>query len=386
MWIALTAAVFTLLYPGLFPWGVVVSLVGAAAFALLAGRGASLPAPPGRRHLLFTSRGTVALLLGLVAWQTRSSDSGLGVFLCAALAAAAAADLAAAVMVTRRVTVTADPVRTEAVAGDPAGVALSMKGPPFPVTLKLSAGPPHAVEPEASDSIDIVAPRGVLQAVPVEVACTGICGLIGYVRQFPLVLARPLYVGPRPVPPARPFPELIGRVGEGGQLPALIGDVVRGVRDYVPGDRRSQVHWRASARLGKLVVKEVEETVAPLLELVLDLGIGDAKGEAAAGRAAWYVGEAQRRGLDVVLTTMEPGGRTTAPVRSTGDAIRRLASAVAGAPDSEVPAWVTVGGTTTTVATGTGAVPPGRPSSTALVVNWTGRRVLRVGPPGDTWE
>jgi uncharacterized protein (DUF58 family) len=164
-----------------------------------------------------------------------------------------------------------------------------------------------------------------------------------------------VFVGPRPLDPGRPFPELTGRLGDGAHLAATTGDLVRGVRDYVPGDRRSQVHWRASARAGALVVKEVEETTSPVLVLLLDLGQGDDAGERAAARAAWYLNEALRRGAEVVLVTCEPVGGRSAPIDSAAEVIRRLAVAVPG----PLPAAPAAG---------------------------HGRRMLRVDPAGDQWD
>ena len=42
-----------------------------------------------------------------------------------------------------------------------------------------------------------------------------------------------------------------------------------GVREYRPGDPRRAVHWRSTARLGRLVVREFEEEVASKVVLVL---------------------------------------------------------------------------------------------------------------------
>lgn len=58
---------------------------------------------------------------------------------------------------------------------------------------------------------------------------------------------------------ANPFPQ-IGMTGE-----------FMGVREYRPGDARRQVHWRSSARAGRLIVKEFAEETQPGLMLALDL-------------------------------------------------------------------------------------------------------------------
>jgi len=50
-----------------------------------------------------------------------------------------------------------------------------------------------------------------------------------------------------------------------------IGTQVVGTREYRPGDSLRQVHWRSTARIGKLVVKEFAEEDQPSLTVVLDL-------------------------------------------------------------------------------------------------------------------
>ena len=44
-----------------------------------------------------------------------------------------------------------------------------------------------------------------------------------------------------------------------------------GLREYVPGDDRRAIHWRSTARIGKLMVRQFEETRRSHLLIVLDL-------------------------------------------------------------------------------------------------------------------
>jgi uncharacterized protein (DUF58 family) len=259
--------------------------------------------------------------------------------------------------------------RTEILVGDRVVVHLVLTGPRLPVSVKVGTSRAEVIGLEPADRETMnLKPNGrfVIDALPVEVRSTGLCGLLGFARSWPFPLAAPVSVGPRPVVPEHCI-DLGARWGDGGHRPSPVGDVVRGVRDYVPGDRRSQVHWKASARTGRLVVKEVEEPVAPVLTLLLDLGLGGPAGEEAAGRAAWYMNEALQRGVEVVLATCEPesvrallaepdtgGAPLWAPVRSPDEVIRRLARASVGPPPE---ADVAPGG-----------------------------RVLRVSPRGDTWD
>ena len=51
------------------------------------------------------------------------------------------------------------------------------------------------------------------------------------------------------------------------------GDVFAGVRDYRPGDQRRLIHWRTTARTGRLAVREHEEPArSPVVLVVAGLG------------------------------------------------------------------------------------------------------------------
>lgn len=65
----------------------------------------------------------------------------------------------------------------------------------------------------------------------------------------------------------------------------------RSLRDYVPGDDRRAVHWRTSARLGRLVVREFEESRRSHLLIVLDLD-----------ESAWTDEESFEDGVSVVAS------------------------------------------------------------------------------------
>lgn len=85
-------------------------------------------------------------------------------------------------------------------------------------------------------------------------------------------VASPLTVIPRWVQ-LRSFPIL-----EPSSFPADVlherartgaGEEYIGIREYRPGDPRRAVHWRSTARLGRLVVREFEEDVASRVTLVV---------------------------------------------------------------------------------------------------------------------
>ncbi|HEX2046396.1 MAG TPA: DUF58 domain-containing protein [Acidimicrobiales bacterium] len=298
-------------------------------------------------------------MLALVAcalsvWE--ATGNRLAMFLCFAALLALALDLVLAVLATRRVRVRLDGLPADAFVGDTVALTLVVTGPALVFRVRAVAeGTPVVVTPPGSGRLTAVADRRELVTeLEVEVAGSGLCGLVTCLRRQRVALPRPMAVGPRPLAPPHPFPELFGVWGEGPPRPAGVGDVVRGVRDYVPGDPVRRVHWPTTARRGDLVVKEVEEPGAPRLVVALDLGGGGLAGETAAARAAWYSYEALRRGYEVVLATAEPAGAVTAPLGLPSDVNQRLARAAAGAP----------------------RVPPHRPGAAAVV---------RVTAHGDSW-
>ncbi len=291
-----------------------------------------------QRHLdlsASTAGATGVAVLGL-SLSTRGNPH-LGFFLFLAPALLLAVDAVLAVRVTRRAHLSASAGPTDLVVGDAFSLVVATTGPRLPLALALP-GTPDAealvAEPPATGTLTGRAgSRGVVDGMTVEVTSRGLCGLVGCVRVHDVHLARPLEIGPRPVLPAVPLRELGGGWGEGVAVPAADGDLARGVREYLPGDRQRQVHWRASARHGELVVKESEEPQAPVLHLVLDMGAGGEPGESAAGRAAWYGCEALRQGLRLVLATCEVGRTVVADVPTALTVNRRLARAGPGRPE-----------------------------------------------------
>jgi uncharacterized protein (DUF58 family) len=144
---------------------------------------------------------------------------------------------------------------------------------------------------------------------------------------------------------------------------AQIGhDLFRGLRPYQPGDPQRSVHWKATARHGRLMVREAEGTGIVVVRLVLDLARPGPAAEEAVARLAFVAEEALRRHWLVRLVTVERVGPPTAlppvddlrydPERLLADDLRpevtvsrdvaswrelqhRLAAAVIGTPSFE---------------------------------------------------
>jgi uncharacterized protein (DUF58 family) len=65
------------------------------------------------------------------------------------------------------------------------------------------------------------------------------------------------------------------------------GEVFAGVRDYRPGDQRRWIHWRTTARTGRLAVREQEEPArSPVVLVVAGLGADDGAERVASAAAS----------------------------------------------------------------------------------------------------
>lgn len=278
----------------------------------------------------------VVSLLGWTVWQQQGSRVAL--FVCFASVAAATLDAVWAQVSTGRVTATVTAGRADVVVGEPVPLTVALAGAHQWVDVSVAPFGPQSRGADVPGELTMAgraASRGVVRSVEVELVGRGLAGFVWCARRRTVALPRPVHVGPRPVPAPEALPELARSWGEGPARPAPSGDQVRGVRPYQPGDPMARVHWRATARdlSGDLVVKEVEDTGAPRLLVVLDLGRGGAGAEAAAGRAAWYAGEGLARGYQVELSTYEPGrGPVAGEVTSAVEVLRRLAAAGTGGP------------------------------------------------------
>ncbi|MFZ1287908.1 MAG: DUF58 domain-containing protein, partial [Candidatus Phosphoribacter sp.] len=79
------------------------------------------------------------------------------------------------------------------------------------------------------------------------------------------------------------------------------------LRDYVPGDDRRNIHWRTTARLGKLMVRQFEETQRSHLLIVLSLRTADYQNadefETAVSSVASMAAQALRESREVSVFT-----------------------------------------------------------------------------------
>jgi uncharacterized protein (DUF58 family) len=102
-------------------------------------------------------------------------------------------------------------------------------------------------------------------------------------------------------------------------VPDRAGSQPHGVREWRPGDSFRRVHWRGTARHGRLVVVEPERPGGRRVALLVQGSAGDDRTdyEAVLARAAATAVEALRRGDEVLLTALGPVARPTVPQDAT---------------------------------------------------------------------
>jgi uncharacterized protein (DUF58 family) len=131
----------------------------------------------------------------------------------------------------------------------------------------------------------------------------------------PLPAPGALLVYPRLVQLERLFSEARTRPLEGRRrlLHRPAGFDLHGVRDHEPGESLRHVHWRSTARRGRLMVKELEEAPRDEVAVVLDAGAGAVAGDSfdVQVRAAGSILDAYvRRGRRAVLVVNAERGRS----------------------------------------------------------------------------
>jgi uncharacterized protein (DUF58 family) len=210
------------------------------------------------------------------------------------------------------------------------------------------------VEPSV---VDLPAQSRVLVKVRVNARRVGRWGLHGMalevrgtplggegLYEVPLMFANPfgVEVFPRPITSylESPIGGRARRSTETGRPAAMAGEgeELRELRDHVAGDPFKRIAWRASARRGKLMVREMERDQRDIVWLVLDASVdlwAGAPGEAPlddgvdqlAALAARHLGKGDRVGLVVTASRL----RTWLAPASGGAHALRIAAALASA-------------------------------------------------------
>ncbi|MFJ6167293.1 DUF58 domain-containing protein [Micromonospora orduensis] len=178
--------------------------------------------------------------------------------------------------------------------------------------------------------------RGVVPVGPLRVTRRDPLGLVALAR--PYGRTTPVWVHPR-IHPLTAVP-----TGAGRSLDGRVDGVPHGsitfdsLREYVVGDELRRVHWRTSARVGELMVRENVDTSLPRLVVLLDNravahpqrvdGVAESF-ESACEAAASVVTAAHRADLPVLLLLVGPElvGRGDGDADASPAPLDRLAAA-----------------------------------------------------------
>ncbi|MEU8263139.1 DUF58 domain-containing protein [Micromonospora sp. NPDC048999] len=155
--------------------------------------------------------------------------------------------------------------------------------------------------------------RGVVPVGPLRVTRRDPLGLVALARSYGGTV--PVWVHPR-IHPLTAVPTGAGRSLDGRTDSVPHGSITfDSLREYVVGDELRRVHWRTSARVGELMVRENVDTSLPRIVVVLDNRAsahpqrvaGTAESfESGCEAAASVVAAAVREGLPVSLLLVAP--------------------------------------------------------------------------------
>lgn len=268
------------------------------------------------------------IVVVLAIWGVIAHDAGAGWF--QAIGALVAGTLlvgmvAPAVVVARaRCRVVASP--RDASVGVPVAVEVRSSSPVELTPLDPSG--PAVMASGGQATLELLPDRrGVLRQCTVSVASAAPFGVLWWTRAVTLPLARPLAVSPR-VGGGETGVELVRGPAETPLSVSGHGAEPRGVRPYAPGDRRTLVHWPATAHSASLMVRETERPAPQAAVVDGRLPSDPVSAERHAERVMATVRALLLAGTRVELETVEPGGEVVAPVASLLEAGRRLALAL----------------------------------------------------------
>jgi len=196
----------------------------------------------------------------------------------------------------------------------------------LPRGVTLAAGPPPLVlglwpgETRETKCFIETRQRGVFSLGPASVFSTDPLGLQTFFRKLPSVSELVVYPAVLLLRDSWLSGTAAGLRGGANALVRGDGDDFYGVREYGPGDELRRVHWRTTARTGKLAVTEYAQGVTLDVTIALDLYEGAYKGtgsdehsalEVAVSLAATLLNDLLRRGHTVRL--LSAGSRDGSP-------------------------------------------------------------------------
>ncbi len=159
--------------------------------------------------------------------------------------------------------------------------------------------------------------RGVFRIGPWDLQMSDPLGLFEVTQHYPATTTIMVYPRASHLPDLQlPRGRAAGRAALLERSPAetiTVGDL----RDYAPGDSLRRVHWRATARHDRLIVREFEREPTGDLWLILDLDAAAQAGQGAeatqeyavilaASLAAQFTRQGERRGVGLLTSGLKP--------------------------------------------------------------------------------
>jgi uncharacterized protein (DUF58 family) len=261
-----------------------------------------------------------------------SSGSGWVQAVGALLAAVLATGLAAPLFSARRAHVTCVQSPSDTVAGRSVSLTMVVSGP-----IRVRPVVPPGSDVSAAGSargprlvgVDVTPDRrGVLETVVVEAASSSPFGMLWWAKDVVVPLPRPLHVAPRLGAPGDAEEVTDDSAGEALRRIRSETGEARGIRQYQPGDLKRSVHWPATSHTGTLMVSETETPTDNPVVVDVTLPPDPEAAEREAERVMSVVAGYLTRGVPVMMSTLEPGGRTVRHVLDRIELGRRLARAI----------------------------------------------------------
>lgn len=133
-----------------------------------------------------------------------------------------------------------------------------------------------------------------------------------------------LLVRPEPLP--LPEPETLLRQASVRWKPKFGGGFAENheLRLYRPGDNLNQVHWKLSAKTGKLILREPMEPVRGLILLTMTLGGSPEELDRKFGRLLWLSRYLLDQGLSHELRVLTGTGLPVFPIGNEGDLTKAI--------------------------------------------------------------
>jgi uncharacterized protein (DUF58 family) len=265
----------------------------------------------------------------LAVWGAVARGSGVGWVqtVGALVAGILVVGLAGPALAVMRVKLRAVAAPSNGVTGSPLSVQVAVRGTAVLHPL-WPPGPEVPTGGAARVGLEVHPPyRGALDGCIVTVSSAAPFGLLWWTRTLSVPLPQPVLVAPRP---GAPDPATVARPSDigAGTPSAGPGAETRGVRPYVPGDRRSLVHWPATAHTGALMVRDQERPTGRTAVVRGVLPPDPDAADAQAERVLGTVGVLLASGVAVQLATVEDHGEVIEPVHTLTAAGRRLAVAL----------------------------------------------------------